>query len=171
MLRVGILTISDKGYRGERQDKSGEVIRQMLATLPTQVVRYDIVPDEVDLIADKLAQWAEEGSMDVIVSTGGTGLGPRDVTPEATLSILDRTIPGIAEAIRLETFHRTPSAVLSRAVAGVRARCLIINLPGSPKAVHECLEVVLPVIPHAVDIITGAVTEHGIPEGEHGHGD
>ncbi len=123
-----------------------------------------MVPDEVDVIADKLAQWADEGGVDVILTTGGTGLGPRDVTPEATLSVVERVAPGLAEVMRVETFKATPFAVLSRAVAGVRGRCLIVNLPGSPKAVKECLGVILPAIPHAVEMITGEVTEHAAAE-------
>ncbi len=164
MFRAGILTISDKGWQGQRQDTSGEVIREMLTSLGGRVVSYEIVPDEVDVIAGKLAAWADAGGVDAILTTGGTGLGPRDVTPEATLSVLDKTLPGFGEVMRLETFHHTPAAVLSRAVAGTRRQCLIINLPGSPKAVRECLEVILPAIPHAVEMITGAVTEHVVPD-------
>lgn len=164
MLNFGILTISDKGWRGQRADESGKTIRDRLSHLDSREVRYEIVPDDVDVIASKLTEWADEGSMDIILTTGGTGLSPRDVTPEATLSIVDKVVPGFAEAMRAETFNTTPFAILSRAVAGVRGRCLIINLPGNPKAVRECLEVVLPVIPHAVEIIKGEVTEHTAPE-------
>ena len=160
MFNLGILTISDKGSQGQREDKSGEVIRDMMSGLDCSVAQYEIIPDEVDVIADKLIEWADEGSVDVILTTGGTGLGPRDVTPEATLSIVDKVVPGFAETMRAETFSVTPFAILSRAEAGVRGKCLIINLPGSPKAVRECLEVILPAIPHAVEMITGEVTEH-----------
>jgi len=160
MLNVGILTISDKGWRGQRHDASSEVIRDNLSSLDGRVVKYDVVPDEVDIIASKLAEWADGGSTDVVLTTGGTGLGPRDVTPEATLSIVDKVVPGFAEAMRAGTFNLTPFAILSRAVAGVRRECLIINLPGNPKAVQECLQVILPAIPHAVEIIKGEVTEH-----------
>jgi molybdopterin adenylyltransferase len=158
MLNLGILTISTKGSRGERRDDSGMVIRDSLSD--SQVVRYEVVPDEADIIAGKLAEWADDGSVDVILTTGGTGLGPYDVTPEATLRVVDRVVPGLAEAMRTETFRITPFAILSRAVAGVRGKCLIVNLPGSPKAVRECLEVILPAIPHAIEIIKGEVTEH-----------
>ena len=158
MLNLGILTISDKGWRGERGDESGKVIRECL--LDSRVVKYEVVPDEREVIAARLTEWADGGSVDVILTTGGTGLGPRDVTPEATLSILDKVVPGFAEAMRARTFAATPFAILSRAVAGIRGKCLIINLPGSAKAVRECLEVILPVIPHAVEIIKGKVTEH-----------
>ena len=133
--------------------------------LDCHLLKYEVIPDEKDVIADKLAKWADGGEVDVILTTGGTGLSQRDVTPEATLSIMDRVVPGFAEAMRAETFPKTPFAILSRAVAGVREKCLIINLPGSPKAVRECLEVVLPVIPHAVGIIKGEITEHKAPEG------
>ena len=142
MFSLGILTISDKGSRGQREDTSGKVIRDSLSVLDSQVVKYEVVPDEVDIIAAKLAEWADEGSVDVILTTGGTGLSLRDVTPEATLSIVDKVVPGFAEAMRAKTLDKTPMAMLSRAVAGLRKECLIINLPGSPKAVRECLEVV-----------------------------
>lgn len=160
MFSVGIITVSDQGFQGKRQDKSGPVIRSTLASPDSQVVRYQIVPDEVDTISGKLAEWADGGDIDVILTTGGTGLAQRDVTPEATLLVVDKVVPGLTEAMRLETAKITQMAILSRAVAGVRGRCLIINLPGSPKAVRECLEVILPVIPHAVEIIKGEVTEH-----------
>ncbi len=164
MVNLGILTISDKGWQGERYDESGKVIRETL--LDSRVVKYEVVPDEAEVIAGKLTEWADGGSVDVILTTGGTGLGPRDVTPEATLSIVDKVVPGFAEAMRAETFTTTPFAILSRAVAGVRKKCLIINLPGSPKGVRECLKVILPVIPHAVEIIKGEVTEHKAPDTE-----
>jgi molybdopterin adenylyltransferase len=160
MLNIGILTISDKGWRGQRYDESGKAIRDSLSVLDSSVVKYEVVPDEADVIAGKLTEWADEGSIDIILTTGGTGLGRRDVTPEATLSVVDKMAPGFTEMMRAETFKATPYAMLSRAVAGVRGKCLIINLPGSPKAVQECLRVVLPVIPHATEIIKGEVTEH-----------
>ena len=160
MLNVGVLTISDKGAQGQRYDESGKVIKDSLSLVDGYVVKYEVVPDEMDVISHKLTEWADEGNVDVIITTGGTGLSQRDVTPEATLSVIDKVVPGLAEAMRAKTFNKTPMAVLSRAVAGVRGRCLIINLPGSPKAVGECLEVILPVIPHAVEIIKGEVTEH-----------
>lgn len=163
MFSLGVLTISDKGSRGERYDASGDVIKDMLSSV-SRVVKYDIIPDEADIIARKLAEWADSGEVDVIVSTGGTGLGPRDVTPEATLSIIDKSVPGIAEAMRMGTLIKTPTAILSRAVAGVRKKCLIINLPGNPKGVRECLEIISPAVPHAVDIIKGVVTEHKVTE-------
>ena len=160
MLNFGILTISDKGSQGQRYDESGVTIRDRLSLLGSNVVKYEIVPDEKDIIISKLSEWADVGDIDVILTTGGTGLSPRDITPEATLAAVDRVVPGLAEAMRAETFKITPFAILSRVVAGTRGKCLIVNLPGSTKAVRECLEVVLPVIPHAVDIIKGKVTEH-----------
>ena len=160
MLNLGILTVSDKGWQGERRDESGMAIKDSLSLLDSQLVKYEVVPDEVSFIANKLVEWADDGGVDIILTTGGTGLGPRDVTPEATLSVVHKIVPGFAETMRAKTFHVTPFAILSRAVAGVRGRCLIINLPGSPKAVRECLEVVLPAIPHAVEIVKGEVTEH-----------
>ena len=160
MFTVGILTISDKGWKGQRSDVSGQTIRDSLSSLDSRVIKYEVVPDEAEAIAGRLAEWADEGSVDVILTTGGTGLSPRDVTPEATLSIVHKVAPGFTEAMRAETFSTTPMAILSRAAAGVREKCLIINLPGSPKAVQECLGVILPVIPHAVEIIKGEITEH-----------
>lgn len=164
MLNLGILTVSTKGWQGQRQDKSAEVIRDSLSPLEGRVVKYEIVPDEREVIAGRLAEWADGGGIDVILTSGGTGLSPTDVTPEATSSIVDKIVPGLAEVMRLKTFDTTLMAVLSRAVAGVRKRCLIINLPGSPKAVRECLEVILPAIPHAVEIIKEEVTEHQAPD-------
>jgi len=160
MFNLGILTISDKGWQGQRYDESSQAIRDSLSLLDSCVVKSEIIPDEMDVIAGKLAEWADEGKVDVILTTGGTGLSQRDVTPEATLSIVDKVAPGFAEAMRAETFNAAPFAILSRAVAGVRGKCLIINLPGSPKGVRECLRVILSVIPHAVAIIKGEVTEH-----------
>ncbi len=160
MLTIGILTISDKGARGQRYDESGQTIRDIFSDLGSDIAGYEIVPDEMDVICQKLAEWADNKETDVIITTGGTGLGERDVTPEATIAVLDRVVPGLAEAMRAASLSKTPMAMLSRATAGVRGKCLIINLPGSPKAVRECLEVVLPAIPHAVDIIKGVVTEH-----------
>ena len=164
MFNVGIVTISDKAWQGERSDESGKAIRDSLAQLNSRVVKYEVIPDEVEIIASKLTEWADEGGVDLILTTGGTGLGPRDVTPEATLSIVDKVVPGFAEMMRAQSFSVTPFSMLSRAVAGVRRKCLIINLPGSPKAVRECLEVILPAIPHAVEIIKGEVTEHSAPD-------
>ena len=162
MLNVGILTISDKGSRGEREDLSSGAIREVLARIDSTVIEYDMVPDEHGEIAGKLVEWADGGRMDVILTTGGTGFSERDITPEATLSVVDKNVPGIAEAMRAKSLEKTPMAVLSRAAAGIRKKCLIINLPGSPKAARECLEAVLPAIPHGVEILKGEVTEHNL---------
>lgn len=165
MFNIGIITISDGVWRGERPDDSSQAIRESLPAEEFRVVKYEVIPDELKTISGKLAEWADESSVDVIITTGGTGLAPRDVTPEATLSILDRVVPGLAEVMRVQTFAKTPFSTLSRAVAGVRKRCLIINLPGSPKAVKECLEVILPAIPHALQTIKGEVTQHTAGKG------
>jgi molybdopterin adenylyltransferase len=160
MLNIGILTISDKASQGLRPDRSGEVIRDSLSKIESTITKYEIIPDGLEVISGKLLEWADKGGVDVILTTGGTGLSQRDITPEATLSVIDKTVPGFAEAMRVKSLEKTPLAVLSRATAGIRGQCLIINLPGSPKAVRECLEVVLPAIPHAVGIIKGEITEH-----------
>jgi molybdopterin adenylyltransferase len=159
MFTVGILTISDKGWRGEREDKSGEVIREMASRLGAQVADYDIVPDERDFISRRLMEWADAGTLDLVLTTGGTGLAERDVTPEATLAVIDRLVPGLAEAMRVETLKKTPLAMLSRAVAGIRKRTLIINLPGSPRGVEECLQAILPALPHAIEVLKGEAGE------------
>ncbi len=158
-MNIGILTISDKGSRGERVDESGKVIREIVSGFDCPVLKYDIVPDEVRDISSKLREWADSGEVDVILTTGGTGLSPRDVTPEATLSVIDKVVPGFGETMRLKSLDSTPTAILSRATAGVRKRTLIINLPGSPKAVRECLDAVWKAIPHAVEIIKGEASE------------
>jgi molybdenum cofactor synthesis domain-containing protein len=164
MFTAGILTISDKGSRGEREDKSGEAIREILSGMDVRISNYDIAPDEKQLIIEKLIKWADEDGLDVVITTGGTGLTPRDVTPEATLAVIDRTVPGFAEAMRAESLKKTPHAMLSRAVVGTRGKCLIVNLPGSPKAVRECLQVILPALPHAVETLKGQAGECGISE-------
>jgi molybdenum cofactor synthesis domain-containing protein len=132
--------------------------------MDVRISHYDIVPDEKELIMEKLVKWTDEQGLDVLITTGGTGLTARDVTPEATLSVVDRVVPGIAEAMRAESLKKTPHGMLSRAVAGTRGKCLIINLPGSPKAVRECLEVILPALPHAVETLKGQAGECGPAE-------
>lgn len=154
-IRVGIITASDKGSRGEREDRSGPAIRDSLSGLEHEVVAYEVLPDDREAIAALLAKWCDEGEMDLILTTGGTGLSPRDVTPEATLAAADRQVPGIAEAMRARSMQATDRAMLSRGVAVTRKKTLIVNLPGSPKAVRECLEVIKPVLGHAIEILRG----------------
>ena len=158
--RLAILTISDAGARGEREDTSGDVISELSERAGFREVLREIVPDEKEIVSQRLAVWCDEGEVDVILTTGGTGLGPRDVTPEATEAVIEFAVPGISEAIRIQTLRNTPMAMLSRAVAGVRSGCIIINLPGSPKGVRECLEVAMPAIPqvaipHALEMMKG----------------
>lgn len=157
MITVAVLTLSDKGSKGERPDSSGPLIQDMLKSINAEVKFYDILPDEKELIKKKLIEYSEK--VDLILTTGGTGLSPRDVTPEATLEVIDRQVPGITEAMRSEGLKNTSRAMLSRAVAGVRGTSLIINLPGSPKAVKENLQVILEVIPHAIEKIKGDPSE------------
>ncbi|MGB9791897.1 MAG: MogA/MoaB family molybdenum cofactor biosynthesis protein [Thermacetogeniaceae bacterium] len=163
-MKIAILTASDKGSRGEREDLSAQVIREMLVPLGGEVVAYDIVPDEKEQLIAKMVECADGKGVDLILTTGGTGLSPRDVTPEATKEVIDREIPGIAEAMRAAGLKHTPHAMLSRAVAGSRGKTLIINLPGSPRAVRENLEVILPVLPHALETLQGRGGECARPE-------
>lgn len=158
--RVGVLTVSDKGSVGEREDLSGPAIREVMERAGGTVVQVLVIPDERDVIAQTLADWCDSRGLDLVLTTGGTGLAARDVTPEATLSILEKQAPGIAEALRGESMRVTPMAMLSRGVAGTRGMTLIVNLPGSPKAVRECLAVLVPVLPHAIETLRGPVEEH-----------
>lgn len=157
MITAAILTLSDKGSRGEREDLGGPAIMEIVKRIGASVEHYEIVPDEKELIKEKLIDYSMK--VDLIITTGGTGLSPRDVTPDATLQVIDREIPGIAEAMRMEGLRKTNRAMLSRAVAGVRGNALIINLPGSPKAIKEGLEAILDVIPHAVEKIKGSMED------------
>ena len=152
---VGVLTVSDAGSRGERADTSGDAVRDIMEGEGFAMTLRDILPDEADLVADKLREWCDGGEVDVVLTTGGTGLGPRDVTPEATRRVIEFEVPGIAEAMRMQTLRHTPMAMLSRSVAGVRSGCLIVNLPGSPKGVSETLDVARAAIPHALEMIRG----------------
>ncbi len=153
--------MSDKGSKGERVDECGPLLKNLLAGT-AEVSVYEIIPDEKSQIAAKLKDWADNLKLDLVITSGGTGLSPRDVTPEAMRLVIEKEIPGMAEAMRVQTMAKSPNAMLSRAMAGSRGKCLIINLPGSPKGVRECFEVVLPVVPHAIDILNGR-TEHTHP--------
>lgn len=161
MFRLAVLTVSTSGSQGQREDTSGQAIQEVLAAPEYEIARYEVVPDDHDTIAGKLAEWADAPDVDLIVSTGGTGLGRYDVTPEACLSIIDKEVPGLAETMRAETLKFTPMAMLSRSVAGIRGSTLIITLPGSPRGVRECLEVVTPVLGHALELLKAeAMNEH-----------
>jgi molybdenum cofactor synthesis domain-containing protein len=164
-IRAGVVTVSDKGHAGERKDVSGPLLADILCKIGAEVVHQEIVPDEQSEIERVLIEMADEARLDLVVTTGGSGLTPRDVTPEATLAVIEREAPGLAEALRFEGYRKTPLAVLSRGVAGVRGRTLIVNLPGSPKAVREGMETLAPILPHAVKMVRGADTEHGKAEG------
>jgi len=162
-LRFGILTVSDRSWRGERPDRSGPALEEIIAAQGWEATRQGVVPDDLEAIKQTLVQWAGDEQLDVVLTTGGTGFAPRDVTPEATRAVIDREAPGIAEAMRSFSLSVTPHAMLSRAAAGMRGRTLIINLPGSPRAAVENLHVILPVLTHAVDLL------HEDPGAESGH--
>ncbi|KAB3532783.1 MogA/MoaB family molybdenum cofactor biosynthesis protein [Alkaliphilus pronyensis] len=161
MFTVGVITASDKGFKGERVDNSGPLIGEILKDIGGNVVEYAIVPDEKEKLIEKMIYMCDILNLDLIITTGGTGLSPRDITPEATLEVIDRNVPGIPEAIRMKSLSITPKAMLSRAVAGIRKQTLIINLPGSPKGVREGLEVIVPALSHGIGILKGSETECG----------
>jgi molybdenum cofactor synthesis domain-containing protein len=164
MTRVGILTLSDRAAAGEYEDRGGPVIRELvLERLEADVVEYAVIPDEFELIRDMLITWADQRQLDLILTTGGTGFAPRDVTPEATKAVIEREAPGLVLAMLRDSLSVTPHAMLSRSAAGIRGRTLIVNLPGSPKAVRENLESILPALPHALELLREA------PGAEAGH--
>ena len=161
MRQAAILTISDKGFRGEREDISGPMVRESLDNAGFSVAYVEILPDDQQLIEERLCRLADQASFDLVVTTGGTGVSPQDVTPDATLAVIDKQIPGMAEAMRAASLKKTPHAILSRAVAGIRGETLIINLPGSVKGARENLQVVLPALQHALEKIQGDPSECG----------
>ena len=152
-MRFGVMTISDRSYRGERPDLSGPVLINLITISGNIVEKSTIVPDELELIQNKLVEWADSGIMDVILTTGGTGFAPRDITPEATRKIIDRFTPGLDEAMRFNSLKITPHAMLSRAISGIRKKTLIINLPGSPKAASENFQFISPALEHAINLL------------------
>ena len=162
-IRFGILTLSDRSARGERDDVSGPVLAKRIEAENWTVARQSLLPDDESAIRATLSEWADSGELDVIITTGGTGFAPRDITPEATRAVIDREAPGLAEAMRAASLQITPHAMLSRVVTGIRKKTLIINLPGSPKGAVENLQVVLPVLPHAIQLL------HEDPDSEKSH--
>lgn len=165
-IRAAVITVSDKGYAGLREDVSGPLLAALLKDVGAVVVGETIVPDELESIQAALLGYSHGSAVDLILTTGGTGPTPRDVTPEATGAVVEREVPGLAEVLRLEGYRKTPLAALSRGIAGVRARTLIINLPGSPKAVREGMQTLAPILPHAIQMVRGADTEHGNRSGD-----
>jgi molybdopterin adenylyltransferase len=159
MIRAGVLTLSDKGSKGQREDISGKIIQEMLLDNGITTVMYEIIADEVDLIKERLINWSDELRLDLIITTGGTGVSPRDVTPEATLAIIEKRIPGMEEVMRKKSLEKTAHAMISRAVAGARKQTLIINLPGSPGGVKDCLGSILPALSHAISKLGGDMSE------------
>jgi molybdopterin adenylyltransferase len=161
LIHASVITISDRGSRGEREDKSGPEIIMMLRDIGLDIVETKIIPDEKDQIIKTLIDYADIKGIDLIITTGGTGVSPRDVTPDATLEVIDKEVPGMAEAMRRASVVKTPHAMISRAVVGIRGNSLIVNLPGSPKAARENLAVILPALKHAVEKIRGDDAECG----------
>ncbi len=161
MITGGVLTISDKGSRGEREDISGREVIRMLGDIDILISDYEIIPDEKDAIKDKLLEYTDGKNLDLVVTTGGTGVSPRDVTPDATMEVIERNLPGMAEAMRRESMNKTPYAMISRAIAGTRGQSLIINLPGSPRSVRENLAVLLPALKHTIEKLRGDTSDCG----------
>ena len=160
-ISAAVITVSDRGYAGQREDVSGPVLADALREMGAEVLGPLIVPDEPAMISEALVRFADQDQVDLIVTTGGTGAAPRDQTPEATRTVIDREMPGLAEVLRFQGYQRTPRAVLSRGIAGLRGRCLIVNLPGSTRAVREGMETLSTILPHAVQMARGEDLEHG----------
>jgi len=163
MFSAGIITVSDRSSQGVREDSSGPAIAAVLAGIAIDVRQTLIIPDEKDKIKEAIVKWADIDNLDLIITTGGTGVSPRDLTPDATLEVIDRQLPGMAEAMRHQSMQITPYAMISRAIAGIRGRALIVNLPGSPKGAKENLNVILPALKHAIEKIKGDTAECGGP--------
>jgi molybdopterin adenylyltransferase len=163
VLRTAVLVLSDKGVRGEREDLSGPALAEWLTARGAAVSCRDILPDETEMIATRLVEWSDSGDFDLILTCGGTGVSPRDVTPEATRRVIQTEIPGFGELMRATSLTKSPHAIVSRALAGIRARCLIVNLPGSPRAALENLEAVWPAVPHTVAKLQGDDADCGSP--------
>ena len=163
-MRVAIITLSDSGYAGQREDKSGPAIQAMVEETGYEIVHTALLPDGIEPLASELKRLCDEDIADLVLTTGGTGFSPTDLTPEATLSVVERPAPGIAEAMRYNSLQVTPRAMLSRAAAGIRKGALIVNLPGSPKAVRECLEFILPSLGHGLEILRGTAGNCASPE-------
>lgn len=159
-MKIGIIVVSDSSSKGYRVSTTQDLISELVLPLG-KVEKVLIIPDDKEEIKKSMKLFCDEYHMDLVISTGGTGLSPRDVTPEATREILDKEIPGIGEMMRISTIHFTPLSILSRATGGIRGKSLVVNLPGSPKAVKQCLESILPVIPHALEVIRGEVSRCG----------
>ena len=154
-IRAVVITVSDACSRGERADASGEALVRLLGETGAEVVAKEIVSDDLDPLVERLRTYADRDDVNLVITTGGTGFSPRDNTPEATLAVIERAAPGLAEAMRMETLKQTPMAMISRGVCGIRSGALIVNLPGSPKAVRESFEVIKPVLNHAIDLLAG----------------
>ena len=163
MFRVGVLTASDAGSRGEREDQSSKVIMEMITPIG-EVVEYIMVPDNREDISDVLKSWSDDFKLDLILTTGGTGFSPRDITPEATSDVIERAVPGIPEALRAMSYQKTNRAMLSRGTAGIRGGTLIVNMPGSPVACREYMEFLLPVLGHGLEILTGKAANCARPD-------
>ncbi len=161
IFKAAILTVSDRGSSGERDDASGPALARWLEEKGISIAGTEVVPDEKKIISSRLMEWADQGFCELILTTGGTGVSPRDVTPDATMEILDKTIPGFGEIMRLKGTEKTPRAIISRATAGVRKQCLIVNLPGSPKAALENIESIWDAVPHTIEKILGDTRDCG----------
>jgi molybdopterin adenylyltransferase len=159
LITAGVITVSDKGSRGERDDISGREVIRVLKEMPATVIEYEVIPDEKEVIKQKLIEYTDGKNLDLVITTGGTGVSPRDLTPDATLEVIEKEIPGMAEVMRRESSAKTPHAMISRAVVGIRGQSLIINLPGSPKGAVENLSFIIPALEHTIDKIKGDETD------------